>query len=276
MEKRNPKRGTSHPSPPGKVSREQPSTKTDIASFQGVVWRSSNHEPNDIVQLHEPGSGEKVALLKNWREIFKTSHPSNDRPWIRKKALGLMKSDTAVHSKAVNCANGKENLSGKMSSQTRIRSPSPVLIGRVAQSTVDLLFNPTPTEDGSPVDDYSKQYSDLSDTATPSDVPSTVQTQPSSVSSDTNMTDSADSGPDVPSVSVVIPVPSKGKKRKASVSVDVEVDEHEDAPEDIGRRKSRRIIASKEKKVGAGQTRQAQQPLSGGGRRSTRLKNGSK
>ncbi|KAL1958687.1 hypothetical protein VTO42DRAFT_4030 [Malbranchea cinnamomea] len=42
------------------------------ASFPGVVWRTPAHAETPI-QLFEPDTGEKVALLKNWREIFKSS-----------------------------------------------------------------------------------------------------------------------------------------------------------------------------------------------------------
>ena len=47
----------------------------DPASFQSVVWKHPDHDKNPV-QMLQPGDGEKVALLKNWREIFKNSHPS--------------------------------------------------------------------------------------------------------------------------------------------------------------------------------------------------------
>ncbi|KAL1970981.1 hypothetical protein VTN77DRAFT_2815 [Rasamsonia byssochlamydoides] len=53
---------------------------TDIASFKGVIWRkpdSTEQKPD----LYEPGHGEKVALFKDWREVFETSHYKN--AWLR-------------------------------------------------------------------------------------------------------------------------------------------------------------------------------------------------
>jgi hypothetical protein len=79
--------------PPRKRKRKSPTTDdtpvlslptavvdlpTDVDSFRGVIWRkpdSAEQEPD----LYEPGHGEKVALLKDWREVFRTSHYKNDR-----------------------------------------------------------------------------------------------------------------------------------------------------------------------------------------------------
>lgn len=47
-------------------------------NFKGVVWRNSNHIARKG-ELYEPGQGEAVALLKNWREVFKNSQPRSDR-----------------------------------------------------------------------------------------------------------------------------------------------------------------------------------------------------
>ncbi|RHZ61347.1 uncharacterized protein CDV56_108553 [Aspergillus thermomutatus] len=74
----------------GGAVAESPASKTDHASFQAVVWKSSDDE-KDTVTLYEPGDGEKVALLKNWREVFRNSHPANDRLRLRK--LGHLKVD---------------------------------------------------------------------------------------------------------------------------------------------------------------------------------------
>ncbi|RAK98870.1 uncharacterized protein BO80DRAFT_436522 [Aspergillus ibericus CBS 121593] len=70
--------------PPTKRTRK-PTTKTpqfDMAAFQGVVWKSPSDEVK--IALHEPGAGEKVALLKNWREVFRNSHPAIGRVRVRK------------------------------------------------------------------------------------------------------------------------------------------------------------------------------------------------
>ncbi|PGH04960.1 hypothetical protein GX51_03259 [Blastomyces parvus] len=46
-------------------------------SFCRILWRPSGFLV-DQGELYEPGNGEKVALLKNWREIFKDSQPKRD------------------------------------------------------------------------------------------------------------------------------------------------------------------------------------------------------
>ncbi|KAJ5176632.1 uncharacterized protein N7482_002509 [Penicillium canariense] len=70
-----------------RVSRPQSSLVPDITSFQGVIWRTPNMETDqDIaVQIYEPGNGDKVALLENWREIFKSAQPALDKSRLRKR-----------------------------------------------------------------------------------------------------------------------------------------------------------------------------------------------
>jgi hypothetical protein len=74
----------------GGAVADSPAFKTDHASFQAVVWKSSDDDKNTVT-LYEPGDGEKVALLKNWREVFRNSHPAIDRLRLRK--LGHVKVD---------------------------------------------------------------------------------------------------------------------------------------------------------------------------------------
>ncbi|KAJ5238839.1 hypothetical protein N7468_003458 [Penicillium chermesinum] len=90
-----------HPGP--RVSRKLPKQTSrlniDTASFQGVVWRTKNLEKDqDVeVQIYQPGNGDKVALLKNWREIFKSAQPSLNKSRLRKRkargSLGTNSSD---------------------------------------------------------------------------------------------------------------------------------------------------------------------------------------
>ncbi|KAJ5689537.1 hypothetical protein N7462_003929 [Penicillium macrosclerotiorum] len=61
--------------------------KPDVTTFQGVIWRTPNLEKDqDIaVQIYEPGHGDKVALLEDWREIFKFAQPALDKSRLRKR-----------------------------------------------------------------------------------------------------------------------------------------------------------------------------------------------
>lgn len=48
------------------------------------------------VQIYQPGDGDKVALLENWREIFKSTHPSLDKSRLReRKARGSRALDSS-------------------------------------------------------------------------------------------------------------------------------------------------------------------------------------
>lgn len=67
-----------------KLSLGAPLTDSVAATFKGVVWK----KPGDVEtkpKLYEPGDGEEVALLKNWREIFKPSHHKYDHMRLAKQ-----------------------------------------------------------------------------------------------------------------------------------------------------------------------------------------------
>lgn len=72
----------------GRTSATPTSSKSpDLATFQSVVWKRPDHDKNPVQVLH-PDEGEKIALLKNWREVFKNSHPSIGRsPHLRKQRV---------------------------------------------------------------------------------------------------------------------------------------------------------------------------------------------
>lgn len=58
----------------------------DIASFQGVVWKTpALDRDQDVAILYEPDTGEKVALLENWREVFKSSQPALDKSRLKNR-----------------------------------------------------------------------------------------------------------------------------------------------------------------------------------------------
>lgn len=63
----------------------QSSQKLDTATFQSVVWKTASMDKDqDIeVQIYEPGNGEKLAFLANWREIFKSAQPALDKSRLR-------------------------------------------------------------------------------------------------------------------------------------------------------------------------------------------------
>ncbi|RAH47840.1 uncharacterized protein BO95DRAFT_461592 [Aspergillus brunneoviolaceus CBS 621.78] len=66
---------TKHPRAPKSAAQRTPFF--DLGAFQSVVWKSPHQEKEQqsVVALHEPGEGEKVALLKNWREVFRSANP---------------------------------------------------------------------------------------------------------------------------------------------------------------------------------------------------------
>ncbi|KAL2822211.1 hypothetical protein BDW59DRAFT_149800, partial [Aspergillus cavernicola] len=74
---------------------DSPSTKrrklvddpaTNMQSFQGIAWRQPANE-TDLVEIYTPGECEKVALLKNWREVFRNAKPAIARLRAQKADL---------------------------------------------------------------------------------------------------------------------------------------------------------------------------------------------
>lgn len=60
----------------------------DIASFQGVVWKTpALDRDQDVAVLYEPDTGDKVALLENWREVFKSAQPALDKSRLKRRRV---------------------------------------------------------------------------------------------------------------------------------------------------------------------------------------------
>lgn len=65
-------------------------------SFKGVLWRVPV-KTDDNIELYEPGKGEQVALLSDWRELFKTPiHISNDAKADDYETNGDVKKEVSV------------------------------------------------------------------------------------------------------------------------------------------------------------------------------------
>lgn len=77
-----------HPAPQRNNGvRPQSTVQPDVTSFQGVIWKTDGLEKDQdvAIQIYEPGHGEKVALLENWREVFKSAQPALDKSRLRKR-----------------------------------------------------------------------------------------------------------------------------------------------------------------------------------------------
>lgn len=176
------------------------------------------------------------------------------------KGVSNRDSDSAVRSHRADPARAKQTeVTSDDNQPTLTRQDNYAIAGRDLPVTATAFAYKS-----SPFNDLNGQDSDASNTATPpSETLSTIQTQHSSVSSDVNMVDSTDSGPDVPSSSVS-DSPPRDRKRKAAELRDE--DSPTNTPKGNGRCKVRRI-APKDK-----------EQSSGGGRvrRSTRLESVSK
>lgn len=192
--------------------------ETDVASFRGTVWRTSTDE-NNRSKLYEPGDGEKVALLKNWREVFRTSHPATDRTRIRKPAVAGS-APAKGRAQVVNGAGKRvyDNEEDRMveewdadgeaedaNAPVKAFSPPPVHMSRVIESAADMPVNSKMIEHEYPIEaheDYEETLELEAREPKEADRTRTQKTQVNGVSSGkSNQT-------------------TRGRKRKASVSHD--------------------------------------------------------
>ncbi|KAE8377192.1 hypothetical protein BDV26DRAFT_264075 [Aspergillus bertholletiae] len=196
--------------------------ETDITSFQGTVWKT-DHDDSPPRKLYEPGDGEKVALLKNWREVFRSSHPAIGRVRIRKvssdmapprapvftKKADVSSDDTSTVSSLENLRETDGGSDGFSKTTTPIESSlSPPLMvhsHRVIKSASDLPVNSKMLEHEFPIEAPEKYDDPMGMEPESSDLQSTtMQEQESS-----------------PKKSNSVTAPSaKTRKRKASDALD--------------------------------------------------------
>ncbi|KAJ5665531.1 uncharacterized protein N7477_007979 [Penicillium maclennaniae] len=101
-----------------RAPRLKSSIKPDITTFQGVVWKTSSLEKDQdvAIQIYEPGAGEQVALLKNWREVFKYAQPALDKSRLRKrKAESVCGPEPVLADDEFPCDNDRDDSSNQMS-----------------------------------------------------------------------------------------------------------------------------------------------------------------
>lgn len=84
-------------------------TNVDPTTFCGVVWRAPSHTDAPPPRF-QPEKAEQVALLKNWREIFKSSQPVTS---------GLAKSANGQPAKRKRGPQGKKPKMGKKRAVTK-------------------------------------------------------------------------------------------------------------------------------------------------------------
>jgi len=52
------------------------------------VWKTpALDRDQDVAILYEPDTGDKVALLENWREVFKSSQPALDKSRLKRRRV---------------------------------------------------------------------------------------------------------------------------------------------------------------------------------------------
>jgi hypothetical protein len=93
------------------------SSTSMASSFKGVLWRVPV-KADEKIELYEPGKGEQVALLSDWRELFKT--PIQQKDWFSDGAKAgehetndVKKDAVAVRAKAIECPDLENTIDAK-------------------------------------------------------------------------------------------------------------------------------------------------------------------
>ncbi|KAF7589954.1 hypothetical protein BBP40_003493 [Aspergillus hancockii] len=222
-------------------------------SFAGTVWKTATDDTPPR-KLYEPGDGEKVALLKNWREVFRSSYPGVGRLRMIRKVggasdmglpRGARKVDAAVSSDETSAASSLENLretDGGGSDVSKNTTPGEeeleplVHSRRVVKRAADLPVNSKMLEREYPVEGYESYDDPMGMVTEESEVPATVTEVRHSSPKKTNSAAQ----------------PGRTRKRKA---------------EDISKPRSKRVASKK-----VGETAEQAPASSGPVRRSTRNK----
>lgn len=193
-------------------------------NFKGVVWRNSNHIARKG-ELYEPGQGEAVALLKNWREVFKNSQPRSDKR-TQKGGQGRKPGKGKVSAKNENLydADGDERLGDEVPQSF---TPPPCSL-----TTSDESARPSKKAGSKPGSKLNNVMS-ISDEPSKAKLTTTTTTLPTRQSKPTSPPSDLPSdkgeflshveireGKDVSSYASEAPQPAAKRKRKASTSLD--------------------------------------------------------
>ncbi|QQK43304.1 AT hook motif family protein [Penicillium digitatum] len=124
-----PRRTKTSSRPKGHIAKIPPSKSPlvpDTASFQGVVWKTPAFDRDqDVAILYEPDTGDKVALLENWREVFKSAQPALDRSRLKTRHVESKPVDPSLADDEMFAGDGtddepdsEDEMSGVVSSDT--------------------------------------------------------------------------------------------------------------------------------------------------------------
>ncbi|KAJ6146688.1 hypothetical protein N7497_008670 [Penicillium chrysogenum] len=147
-------RRTKTSSRPKSHTAKIPPTKSplvpDIASFQGVVWKTpALDRDQDVAILYQPDTGEKVALLENWREVFKSAQPALDKSRLKKRQVVESKPvDPSLADDEMFAGDGADDQTDSSDDMSDVNSPN--TSGVDAGDTGD-ASNTTPDPDLDPV-----------------------------------------------------------------------------------------------------------------------------
>lgn len=191
-------------------------------AFEGVIWKKTGSdvlEQADPGSLFEPGHGEKVALLRNWREVFKISQPSSTGNRLRGRASVARQSPPARGGSALVVARGYDRGGGGSSSSSCDAAAAAAAAGSDNK--------PENTSTSSAAPRLGASVASVADDAIPAEDSMAVPRLKlsSAPASSSSASGSAGNGYAAGESGPLSPLQGRGTKRKASVAIGPDYDD---------------------------------------------------
>ncbi|RDW72468.1 uncharacterized protein DSM5745_07640 [Aspergillus mulundensis] len=246
--------------PPSKRRKVADTLAADLTSFQGVAWRQPDDE-TDMVEIYAPGDGEKVALLKNWRDIFRDAKPAIKHLRGRipsPKTLDIVSREQSESELDVPSL-VEDNYEDEMvSSDAAEALPAKPLAAPVHPQVV--IMNP-PSE--LPVNSKKDKHGGPKGTLEP------LKEDKGFAINGATAKMPAEKKTEEPTATA----PRRGRKRKATVSMDDQPDQPGNSADTEARPRAKRVATSKASQAKASEATKSTSKSSGPVRRSARHKN---
>ncbi|KAL6238059.1 hypothetical protein BDW75DRAFT_46910 [Aspergillus navahoensis] len=251
-----------HPShidtPPSKRRKGAGTLADNLTSFQGVAWKHPEDE-TDMVEIYAPGDGEKVSLLKNWREVFRDAKPAIGRlrgriPHL--KTLDIVSSEQSESDLDVPSL-VEDNFEDEIGSSDAAEALPAKTLSAPFRPHVAVVDSPS----GLPVHPKEGKLKDLNDTMEPE-----MEDQEATTSGITT------EGPGQETKDSMTTAPQIGRKRKAPISVDDQLDQSGNNMGAEAQPRAKRVAMTSTSQNKTSQTAKPTPASSGPVRRSARQK----
>ncbi|KAL4821159.1 hypothetical protein BDW67DRAFT_79115 [Aspergillus spinulosporus] len=224
---------STHISTPSSKRRKGADTlAADLNSFQGVAWKHPQDE-TDMVEIYAPGDGEKVSLLKNWREIFRNAKPAIGR--LRGRIPPSKTSDVVSSEQSESDFDVPSLVEDNFEDEMGSLDAAEALQANMLPTRIhtQVVFEETPPRE-SPVHSKKGKLDEMSGIIEPM-----IEDQ------EPTATGATTESPAEEAKEPTVTAPQRGRKRKASISVDDQLDQSGNNTEAEAQTRAKRAATTK-------------------------------